>query len=558
MITIDNFCCHPYSVRQITEFGWRKYKFKSIFLKGVNMKTRSGLKIINIIVAVFLLLGLFIGSSMSVTANSNLGSPADIASELMANDRAVGVVEVDGLVTSNTADDVTAITLTGHTTGTGENRLMLVGVSWNCGGSDIPITSVEFAYGDPVQTLTLEAVITHEQEGQGSPVGSRFAAIYATVDSEGALVQPPAGVSGTVTITFGSQVTYGIVAGAVNFMGVSLDDPLGIPGSAGQTLGTEPSVTLTGLAGTELIFDTAFLGSVSYTLTPAIEQTELWNDTIGNAIGAASIKPTDGNESVTMSWTPSNETTWILAAVPINPVVIPEYTITASAGVNGVIDPSGDVTVLEGDDQTFTITPDTNYVVDDVLVDDVSVGAVTEYTFSNVTADHTIEASFKLVEYTITATAGVGGSIDPSGEVLVAYGGNQTFTITPNTGYLISDVLVDEVSVGDVTEYTFTNVTSDHTIEASFELIEYTITATAGLGGSIAPLGDVIVAYGGEQTFTITPDVDYQVSDVLVDDVSVGAVTEYTFTNVTADHTIEAVFEPIVYEYYLPIIYNGN
>jgi hypothetical protein len=522
------------------------------------MKTRSGLKNFNIIVAVFLLLGLFIGSSVNVTANSILGNPEEIASDLMVNDRAVGEVEVDGLVTTNTADDVTNITVAGHTTGTGENRLMLVGVSWNCGGSDVPITSVVFAYGDPVQTLALEEVITHEQEGQGSPVGSRYAAIYGTVDSEGALVQPPAGISGTVTITFSDQVTYGIVAGAANFMGVNLDDPLGVPVSAGETLGTEAGVTLTGLTGTELIFDTAFLGSVSYTLTPAVGQTELWNDTIGNAIGAASIKPADGSESITMNWEPSNETTWILTAVPINPVLIPEYTITATAGANGSIDPSGDVTILEGDDQTFTITPDTNYVVEDVLVDDVSVGAVTEYTFSNVTADHTIEASFELVEYTITATAGVGGSIDPAGDVLVAYGGNQTFTITPETGYLVSDVLVDEVSVGDVTEYTFTNVMSDHTIEASFELIEYTITATAGLGGSIAPVGDVLVAYGGEQTFTITPDVDYQVEDVLVDDVSVGAVTEYTFTNVTADHTIEAVFEPIVYEYYLPIIYNGN
>ena len=52
-----------------------------------------------------------------------------------------------------------------------------------------------------------------------------------------------------------------------------------------------------------------------------------------------------------------------------------------------------------GADQTFTIDPDPGYVIDDVLVDDVSVGAVASYTFNNVIADHTIRASFKPEDY---------------------------------------------------------------------------------------------------------------------------------------------------------------
>ena len=259
-----------------------------------------------------------------------------------------------------------------------------------------------------------------------------------------------------------------------------------------------------------------------------------------------------------MSWTPSNQSTWALAAVPINPLMISEFTITASAGIGGSIDPTGEVIVQAGEDQAFTITPDTGFEVADVLVDGLSVGAVTEYTFEDVMADHTIEASFEVIEYTITASAGTGGSITPSGDVIVEYGEDQTFTITPETGYEVVDVLVDGLSVGVVTEYTFTNVTADHTIEASFDLIEFTITATAGAGGSITPSGSVLVDYGNDQVFTITPDADYKVADVLVDGSSVGAITEYTFTNVTADHTIEVIFEPIAYYYYLPLILNGN
>lgn len=68
----------------------------------------------------------------------------------------------------------------------------------------------------------------------------------------------------------------------------------------------------------------------------------------------------------------------------------------------------------------------------------------------------------------ITATADANGTIDPSGEVAVPKGENQTFKITPNEGYHINDVLVDGKSVGAVTEYKFENVTEAHKIHATF------------------------------------------------------------------------------------------
>lgn len=78
-------------------------------------------------------------------------------------------------------------------------------------------------------------------------------------------------------------------------------------------------------------------------------------------------------------------------------LVVPDYTITASAGENGTIDPAGEVKVDEGASQVFTITANSNYEVADVLVDGESVGAVTTYTFEDVTGNHTIAASFRLI-----------------------------------------------------------------------------------------------------------------------------------------------------------------
>ena len=122
---------------------------------------------------------------------------------------------------------------------------------------------------------------------------------------------------------------------------------------------------------------------------------------------------------------------------------IDRWTITASAGAGGSITPNGAVAVVEGASQSFSIAPASHYQVADVLVDAVSVGAVTSYSFNSVAANHTMGASFALDSYTIEASAGANGSITPSGAVPVPYGGSQTFTIHPATGYHVLELSVD-------------------------------------------------------------------------------------------------------------------
>ena len=147
-------------------------------------------------------------------------------------------------------------------------------------------------------------------------------------------------------------------------------------------------------------------------------------------------------------------------------------------------------------------------------------------------------------EHSITASAGQGGSITPDGTVFVKNGLDQTFTITADEGYAIADVTVDGESVGKVSTYTFKAVTEDHTIAATFyrPTEEFTITASADQGGVITPNGTVTVAKGESATFAIAASSGYEISDVTVDGASVGKVESYTFSDVSANHTIEAKF----------------
>lgn len=149
-------------------------------------------------------------------------------------------------------------------------------------------------------------------------------------------------------------------------------------------------------------------------------------------------------------------------------------------------------------------------------------------------------------QYSINASVAPpgAGTISPSGVVPVAAGGSQTFTATATQpGYYFSYFQVDGTNLPpSAPSYTFTNVRANHGIVAIFSNT-YTITASVnGTGGTISPAGATPVNYGGSLTINITPNSGYKVSDVLVDGVSVGAVTLYTFTNVSANHTIVASF----------------
>ena len=235
------------------------------------------------------------------------------------------------------------------------------------------------------------------------------------------------------------------------------------------------------------------------------------------------------------------------------PAFFDTYVITPMAGVGGTISPSTPQGVPVGSDSpTFTITPEPGYTLVDVMIDGVSVGTGAEYKFFNVTADHALWALFAKDAFTITPSAGAHGNISPSWDQIVDRGTDSTtFTMSPNMGYHVADVMIDGVSIGVVDSYTFTNVLADHTIDVSFALNMYTITPTAGSGGTITPSTPQMVNWSSDSpTFTIAPLPGNYISSVKIDGVNIGPITEYAFKNVRANHTLDVTFGvKIIYRY---------
>lgn len=213
------------------------------------------------------------------------------------------------------------------------------------------------------------------------------------------------------------------------------------------------------------------------------------------------------------------------------------YTITATSGANGFINPNGATRVKHGSSKTFVFTSSNGYTLDKVFVDNQEEQiSNNQYTFKNVVANHTINVTFKempISTYSITSSVNGNGSINPLGETLLLEGQSQAYNIAPNEEHKVSNVLVDglEVQLIDNT-YTFENVRDNHTITASFIALQnYNPRFKANYNGTLRindeTIGEgetvaVAIAEGQEAVLKIIPNRGYRLREVKISN------TDYT------------------------------
>jgi len=262
------------------------------------------------------------------------------------------------------------------------------------------------------------------------------------------------------------------------------------------------------------------------------------------------------------------------------------------SGVTVGPDESYTFTVDAGTTHTFTISAETGYRIQEVVVDGLSaegdcappvITGVTNstYTFSNVNESHRIRVSFEDhgddcdTATPLDCNSSANGYIsvgdkdyfrmDIGSGILRIWTTNQAPDPDTDTfGYLLGEdcdlfnpletddnsgppggnfQIEKEVETG--TYYIVVGHSDAINGEGSYALhVECThiIRATAKSGGEIDPEGDIIVEHGGTTAFTITPDGINTIEDVLVDSLSIGGVSTYQFFNVTSNHTILAQF----------------
>lgn len=342
--------------------------------------------------------------------------------------------------------------------------------------------------------------------------------------------------------------------------------------------GTEPitvnlpsSSNYTITAGTGFTTGTASLavgGTASFSVQPKGElSADVYNETLTISTDTAGVQST-----VTLRFTVSQDQ----SSTPT------KHTITVSV-TGGTASPNGTVTVNDGQDQTITFTPNSGNKLSSVTVDGTPTNLTgNSYTFTNVTADHSIavvyekdsggpgggdEGDSSPTKHAITVSV-TGGTASPSGVVQVEAGQDQTITFTPNSGYELKSVTVDG-SATSLTgnSYTFNDVTANHFITVVY--VKGSNGGNSGNSGNSGGGGSGITKYPievdetGNGTATsdkdtaaegedVTIDTDGEVIDITATDKNGNEISitdkgdgSFTFEMPKSEVTVKVEFEPL-------------
>ncbi|NTW87044.1 MAG: hypothetical protein HGB30_12870, partial [Holophagaceae bacterium] len=219
------------------------------------------------------------------------------------------------------------------------------------------------------------------------------------------------------------------------------------------------------------------------------------------------------------------------------------FTIQPSVVGSGQAYPAGTQVVAFDSERTFIFVPGAGKRVGNVLVDGVSLGPVTSYTFTSVRANHVIAVVFDEVgRFTVVGNPAPLGSIAP-GQTFANAGDCLSVYITPDRGFHVTDVQINGSSVGAVTEYRIPSIKENVMVTATFAADEFKVTTTAIGNGEISPAFVQGLSSGADLTIHFLPAEGFVVQDVQLDGRSIGAVSSYTLRNVQTDCTVVVRFK---------------
>lgn len=211
-----------------------------------------------------------------------------------------------------------------------------------------------------------------------------------------------------------------------------------------------------------------------------------------------------------------------------------QYSVVYTAGNGGALSGNTSQNIVHGSNgAAVTAVPNAGYIFTK-WSDDVTTNPRTDL---NITANKTVEAIFEPVQYSLTYSAAAGGTISGTTSQTVAHGNDgSTVSAVPDAGYLFVK-WSDDIATSSRTDL---NITANKSVEAIFELAQYSVVYTAGNGGTLSGNTSQNIAHGSNgAAVTAVPDVGYAFVK-WSDDLTTNPRTDL---NITADVSIEAIFE---------------
>ena len=313
--------------------------------------------------------------------------------------------------------------------------------------------------------------------------------------------------TGTLTVTSGCNFTTSAALSNTGTIAVGSSSTLTVTGNYTQSAAATLSTDITDAQSTGKYGKLTATGAATLDGTLTINRSTSYEPTVGDTYDIINYGSYSGSFATTNGLTIANHK--LFKALPSSTTYYlqtawEQFTITASAGSNGSISPSGSSSVDYGTSKTYTMTPSANYHVADVLVDGGSAGAVTTYTFSSVSASHTIAVTFThdTAVLTMAASPSTGGATSPTvGQSTVNTATAQAITATVATGYVFINwtATANATIASAASASTTATLTGDATVTANFLK-----TATMTMAVSPDACGTTTPSAGQSTTVTTT------------------------------------------------------
>jgi uncharacterized repeat protein (TIGR01451 family) len=360
----------------------------------------------------------------------------------------------------------------------------------------------------------------------------------------GYLVSASAGVGGSI-----SPASATVTSGNTTSFTVTPDTGYSIASTGGTCGGNLSGTTYTTTAITAACTVTASFSLTTYAVVFDLAGGTrtgggLLNQTVAYGSGATAPTFTLPTGKTFTGWS----TTFSSITGPLTVTALytdTTYTVTPSAGTGGSISPAVGQSVVHGNTTSFTLTPSVGYLIDSVTGTCGGSLSGSSFTTSAISANCTVEANFVAASYAVVFD--LDGGTRTGGGLLsqtVTHGGAATApALTPPTGKTFTSWSVS-----------FSSVTGPLTVTAIYTDSIYTVTPSAGAGGSISPATGQSVIHGNTTSFTLTPTIGFAIDTVGGTCGGSLSGSSYTTNTITADCSVIANFTTATY----PVIFDLN
>lgn len=250
------------------------------------------------------------------------------------------------------------------------------------------------------------------------------------------------------------------------------------------------------------------------------------------------------NDAYTLENITSNKT--------ITPVFeLKKYSVNTIINGNGSLDITNETKITHAENKTINITPSIGFEFKSLKINDVDVTEnVTNnsYTILSVTSDTNIEATFEKIKLNLTSEINLGTiNIDNN---IVEYGDNYEIIITPEEGYEIKSLLVNDTKVTPVdNKYTIENITENTNVKATLGIIEYSVSVNSE-NGRLNIDNNTVIEYNESLELVIVPDNGYLFKTLIINDIDVTNMVvnnKYSLNNIKNNLDVEVIYEKKTY-----------